>query len=208
MIRVSVAARCRVMIDDRYLLVVSLNGLARGVRSLSPAGGGVKTTDAGRNYLIDKLGAERFEKGNDLRFHLPEDQLDEFGEWILATDELEPDTAGREFCDELTAERPLLPSELAELVRFTCAQQQRPQDQPWTKMLMWSYPGGKVKNLVETYAFEYVYDATVPPLVQEHLMRELAGPEALIELVTAQEIRDGRTHAGHEITNLATPLLS
>jgi hypothetical protein len=187
-IRISVAARCRVKIDDKYALIVSLNGLERGKRSLAPIGGGVKTTDLGKRYLIEELGADpsTFEKGNDLRFRLPEDQLDEFRAWLKQTAELERDTAAREFCDEVVMERPLLSKKLALQVTF------KPFQLHEGPMRLWSYLGGQMK-LVDSYGFEQIYNALLPPEVRAELVQAAEQPNPLIELVTAQEIRQGHS---------------
>jgi len=190
LIRVSVATRCCIKIDNRYALVASLNDFRRGVRSLSPPGGGVKTTDLGRRYLATEMGAKNFEKDNDLRFRLSPAQLENFADWLENTSELEENAAAREFHDELVSERHLLTSEEARQVTFT--PRQAPEAAlPWVEMPMWSYLGGVLK-LVNTYAFERIYDATVPAQVEARLAAA-AGPEALLELVTAQEIRNGRS---------------
>lgn len=200
--RISVAARCRIKIGDRYLLIISLNGLKRGERSLAPVGGGVKTTDVGKRYLIDALGADpaTFEKGNDLRFRLPKQRIGEFCNWLQRTSELEPDAAAREFRDEIVAERGLLSDRLAQGVTFTRNQLfQGP-------MRLWSYLGGDTV-LVDSYGFEWIYDVTLPPGAERALLRTTEQLEPLAELVTAREIRQGRSSLGSAISDWTKFLL-
>ena len=201
-IRISVAARCRVVVNDRYALIISLNGLKRGERSLAPIGGGVKTTEAGKQHLIDEFGVdpESFEKGYDLRFRLPEERLNDFRMWLETTHDLEADTAAREFIDEVVDERRLLPSGLARQVTFTRTALHDGQ------MPLWSYLGGKLE-LVDTHAFEWIYAASLPSAAEKGLVQATLQPEPLIELVTADEINEGHSSLSN-ISNWTTLLLS
>src|SRR6266498_987019 len=186
-VRVSVAARCRLTERARYMLIVSLNGLRRGERSLAPVGGGVKVTNAGKRQLIKLFGANSFEKGNDLRFRLPAGQLDELSDWLEATKELETNAARREFYDEVVDERHLLTRRLAQSARFT----HRELREGW--MNLWSYPGGRLE-LTRSYGFEQIYDDWLPNEARQKLVQAAQQPNPLVEFVSEKEIRSGRSH--------------
>lgn len=192
-IRVSVAERTTLRIDGKYGLVVSMNGLERGERSLGPAGGGVKTTPAGLDDLVRRYGIDpaTFEKGTDLRFVMDDQWIVDFRKWLARTDEREWNTIDREFAEEMV-QRELLTLEEAERVTF-CWVHHREDDED-----MWSYKDGVLK-LVPTHCLEHVYDTVLPQDVSAKLLRAAAQPDALIEFVTAAEIKRGRSERGSEI---------
>jgi SMODS-associated NUDIX domain len=82
MIRLSAAALCRIVIDERYLLGYNKARLQHGKRVLSPIGGAIEVDSAGRESL-EKLGAI-FENpsSDDLRLIIAETSLTTFDEWF------------------------------------------------------------------------------------------------------------------------------
>lgn len=199
--RVSVAARCRVMINGRYVLVISINGRERGDESLGPAGGGIKTTKLGLDQLVKEFGInpETFEKGTDLRFVMDTRRLEDLRGWLASTKQLEPAPAMREFAEEME-QRKILTLEEAQLVTFQLAT--RHEDD----MKMWSYKGGELKQ-VETHCIEWIYDTILPPDISAALVRASQQPDPLIELVTAEEIKRGHSKRGSKIEDWTRFLL-
>jgi hypothetical protein len=80
--RISAASQARLLNDTgQFCLIVNKGRLGRGVRILSPIGGGIHLKDNGRIHLKG-LGATDFEKGIDLKCVVPDENLPDAIAWF------------------------------------------------------------------------------------------------------------------------------
>ncbi len=79
-IRVSAAGLVRIKIDEKYLLVLNKGALKIDKKVYTPFGGALEFYESSR-VLLESLGA-KFEKGTDLRFKIPEENLEGFEDWF------------------------------------------------------------------------------------------------------------------------------
>lgn len=101
MLRVSCAALCRFLVDDRYLLLLNKNRRTKGIYELSPVGGALEFYNP---IFIQSLGVKlENPDGHDLRFLIDPTQLEAFRAWFYQRIERETDPF-REIYEELTHE--------------------------------------------------------------------------------------------------------
>lgn len=103
--RVSCAALCRFMVDDRYLLILNKNRRQKGIYELSPVGGALMFYNSA---FMESLGVKlENPEVHDLRFEIDPARLSTFREWFYQRKERETDPY-REISEELTHEAGVL----------------------------------------------------------------------------------------------------
>ncbi|MCB9437882.1 MAG: hypothetical protein H6673_12975 [Anaerolineales bacterium] len=101
MIRVSCAALCRFMVDDRYLLLLNKNRRAKNIYELSPVGGALEFYNPA---FLQSLSAKLENPDTqDLRFEIDSPRLETFRDWFYRREERETDPY-REIHEELAHE--------------------------------------------------------------------------------------------------------
>lgn len=101
MIRVSCAALCRFLVDDRYLLLLNKNRRAKNIYELSPVGGALEFYNP---VFLQSLSVKLENPDTkDLRFEIDPPHLDTFRTWFYRREERETDPY-REIHEELTHE--------------------------------------------------------------------------------------------------------
>ena len=87
----------------RYCLLLNRGRLKHnGIRILSPIGGGFEAEPIGMAHLLH-LGASHFEGKNELRFRIPDQQIEDVISWFNQRIQRET-SVGRELAEELTSE--------------------------------------------------------------------------------------------------------
>jgi hypothetical protein len=93
--------------DGRYALLVNKGWLTHnGRKALSPVGGAFELESQGYRYLVT-LGAQNFEKGNDLRCRVPDNKVKKVVRWFRRRTGRETSVL-RELTEELTDETGIL----------------------------------------------------------------------------------------------------
>lgn len=206
LVRVSVSARCAIPVDGKLLLYTNRKSIRRGTPALWPFGGGIATTDEGRQELMAEYEAVQFEGGrgeddpNDLRFKLPQAQLARFEKWLRRNEPRLPiaDSAARELSEE--AERHDLPLDVAEEIRFGSFKR---VDQLRSD---WSYLTKPVVE-VESRCYDYIVQGLVPTQAVGRRIEELVAASPILQLVNPIDIRRGHLSDGTQIPEMCKLLL-
>lgn len=188
--------------DGRFALLGSRTKYAAtGARVLTPIGGAIEITPTGKAYLVDSLGVygDSFE-GNDLRFYLQEDRLNDFREWFLQGSGIELHPAQREFSEELGPdEHDILTPAEANRCNLTLRGRHELNQRS----------ARRGQERVRTHYFLDFYSASfVPDGVMTKLIDAGARADSLLEFVHASEITQGRTGGGATILELSRLLLN
>lgn len=167
-----------------------------GERILSPVGGALEPSSRGRAFLTSRHQAQ-FEPGNDLRFWVPDDQVDAVVAWFVRCRQRET-SVWRELLEELTDETHLLlPLDLegyAEgyggFTRYN-AQTRRPVEDPRTAYL------------IDTF------DVRLPERALSKLLVASRGPIdwRWIYFATRDEVEAGTTTDGMKIGPITKAIL-
>lgn len=202
-VRVSSASLVRIQDQDgRYALLVNKNRLKRGEIVLTPIGGAIEATPEGIEGLKELLGIDdsAFEKGNDLRFKMSGSKANEYRKWFLRGEQRETDPR-REVYEELVSEAlsgvPLLNEE--ELKELKCTRV------GYATQLEETTRVGQEGKM--TLRFLEIFDAELKPKTLERLKQLSEIRDAVIRLVTEEEIRSGKTKDGVNIGTVAKSLL-
>jgi len=189
-IRVSCSALARIVIDGKYLLCVNHSSAAKGNTIYTPFGGATEYHTEALSFL-QGLGCEFERETPDLRFWMPESNLNEYLEWFNMKQGRET-SIDRELMEELVEEEHIF--DALGVSDFTATYKTVIFDKG-------------VFNNVESYRYFEIYDVSFTPEKQAIIMDLLDQPDSKIKLVTAQEINAGRTSDGSEIGNNSKPLL-
>ena len=101
-IRVSCAGIARIIFDnDKYLLIQNKKQRSHGILKYGPIGGALEYNEDALEFLMS-IDVE-FEKGSDLRLHIPIVHLDTFIEWFKSKKDRET-TVFREMFEEMVEE--------------------------------------------------------------------------------------------------------
>lgn len=158
-IYIDVALRWAIGVGEKRLTYVNGKSIQNGKPALWPFGGGLATTDEGRQSLASNFSARDFQGDNDnpeddpndLRFWMPKSYLGDFEAW-LKKQEKSLDfakTAQSELEDE--CRRHGVPEDLVGEVKF-CGVRRRIDD----VRNGWDYQGREVRG---AHCFEYIADA-------------------------------------------------
>lgn len=101
-IRVSAAYFIKILIEDRYLLILNKIRYENSNKSYTPVGGAIKYYNSSLSFL-DSIGCAFENDENDLRFSLPYSNLSKFLDWFNLRQQREVD-AFRELKEELVGE--------------------------------------------------------------------------------------------------------
>ena len=104
-IRVSCAGLARVIINNKYLLILNANSVASGRPCYGPLGGALEFNTSIKPFL-DTLNV-KYEKGKDLRLIMPMDNFDRFKKWFNTRQNREISCV-REIYEELTLEESII----------------------------------------------------------------------------------------------------
>jgi len=193
-VRISASILARIVIDDRYLLVLNKRRRVAGRRVYTPVGGAIMLDEAARPFLLG-IGAA-FETGANLRFMLPIDNVPAFEAWFHRREGRET-SPYRELREELVEEEgvlDVLPEGSIRVTFLGFAKQRAITDRPGCEGLL-------------TYRFYEVHDVGFLPEPTGCIRRAASDPVKRVALVTGDEIRGGRATDGTDIGSNCLPLL-
>ena len=198
-VRVSSASFTRIKdLEGRHALLVNKNRAKEGIIVLTPIGGAIEATPAGKEKLKNLLDIDdsAFEQGHDLRFVMSGSRANEYREWFLSGEQRESDPS-REVFEELIDEAELLTRE--ELEGLQCARAGYATELAETNRT--GQEGQITLRLLE------VFDAELKPETLEKLLQLSKNSDAVIRFVTEEEIRSGKTADGTDIGTVTKSLL-
>lgn len=212
-LRVSCASFARVQDKQgRYLLLANKNRRKQGKLILTPMGGAIEMTSAGRDTIKQELliSDTSFEKGNDLRFTMDGKNANALRLWFLTR-------TGRE-----TDPRRELREELVDELRIKQGEQEAAVLTPNDLPDMWQIPTSFAGYQTEvartmrqnqegalTLRLLEIHDVTLPESVLTKLKTaEQVQPEVSLRFVTAEEIAEAQTMDGIAIGSVAKTLLN
>jgi hypothetical protein len=190
-IRVSASGLARIVIDDKYLLVLNKARLKSGKQVYTPFGGVIRFYDASCLNVLDM----NFEKPAELRFSFNEQNLWSFYVWFSQRRGRETSVM-RELCEELVFEEGVfrdLPLQAISENYIGTVTERAATDRP--------NASGKL-----TQRFYDVYDISFSRKYQEIILG-YAENNSSIALLTEQNIRDGKSAHGTEIGTNSLALL-
>jgi hypothetical protein len=185
-VRVSAASLVKIDLDGKYLVGLNKGALKSGKRVYTPFGGALEFFESAR-FFLEGIGAN-FEKGNDLRFTIPERNLSAFESWFYAKRDREL-SPYRELEEELVKEEKIfleMPSYAVNLEHLgtyrdrSCVGRFKPEG-----------------RMTQRY-FE-VFHANFAPKYIEWLRLALEKDNTPLMLVSEDEIASGLTSSGLEI---------
>jgi glutamate synthase domain-containing protein 2 len=193
-IRVSAAALASINLDGRELLCLNRARKAGKVDRYTPFGGVLKYHPEAQP-LFDSLEAVPERVQDDLRLHMPERHLQTFQGWFYERRQRET-TVFREVQEELVDEERVLdslsPTDLTETY-ITTAEERQISDKPGQE-------GRDTQRYLEI--FRVILGDPQLDLIRRHLEGE-----SNLELITHEEIREGKTNTGVKIGTNCLPLL-
>lgn len=207
--RYDIATRAEIfMPDNRRLFTIDINSDTSGNRETWMFGGGIEGTDEGIEELrtayeaFDFEGGSEGNPGNDLRFKLPLQAVDNFEPDWLGTYQpgLPIITTAYTELNEEAAEHGL-PPELAALIQFENSFR---HTVAW--QLRYSYLGGVLERM-PCICYDYFVRGFVPPQAAEAVEAAVYNSRYL-ELVTDDEIAAGVTYSGTPISEMCKLVLS
>lgn len=185
-IRVSCASFSRIMIDDKYLLILNKASLKKGNKVYTPIGGALEYTMAGKK-LLDKLNPTWERNNKDLRLFFSEDKISEFTKWFKSRQDREIDPF-RELQEELVDEEHILESlnrSDIDLMKFN-------------HIYIELVPSKEAhKGFLTQYYFE-IFDVKLNVFKESEIKDQLPSTN-IIKLVTDREILNGMTKTGEKI---------
>jgi len=206
--RLSCSALAEFVVDGKFVLVGSRKHWERNERRvLTPIGGAIEAIPTGKAWLIDVLGARRFEgKSLDLRFRMDTAELPNFRQWFNSNVGLESNAMGREWLEELgPKEHGLLDKNEVRQARFK-----------FLRQVEHLQPSARLghEGIMTHCFFRFYKPIEVPERILEKLRVAAEDPTTLLELVTPEEIVKGEFFRKHgekvrrgEIPNLNKYLL-
>ena len=184
LIRVSAAGLCRIGMNNGFLLSLNKSRLAKRIRNFTPFGGAIEFNESAKPFLKE-LGVI-FEKGNDLRFTIPENNLAELEKWFYLRTEREI-SPFRELQEELVEEEKVLPNLPPTAVRseylWTIKPARVGTDRP-----------GQEGMITQRY-FE-IFNIVFTPEVYENINNHLGETGSRLAVLTAEEILAGKLNIG------------
>ena len=193
-IRVSAANLAKIPLDDKLLVALNKSRLKKGKMVYTPFGGAIEFEPEARAFL-NGLEAE-FEKGNDLRFTMPEENIAAFENWFMRAQDRELNPY-RELREELVEEEQVLDklgrNDLVTAYLGT-AKERAETDRPGQE--------GQV-----TQRFLEVFDVEFQPEYQAKLKDAAYDTNTRLALVTPEEIEQGKTAEGIEVATNCLPFL-
>lgn len=181
--RVSCAALCRIMDGNgRYFLAVNENRIRRGLRVLTPIGGGLEVTNP---QVFERFDAQlEIPDSYDLRFFVDSSRLNDFGEWFRLRQERETSPMRElqeELVDEFNVLEGLEPSDVA--INYLNTYEHERKSSRSTA------PGALTRYFIETYEVQFKNAAMRAILEAEQL-------DDRLHWVTVDTIRRGQTPDG------------
>lgn len=181
--RISGASFARIRDDaGRYVLLVN-RGRQRhaGQLVLSPIGGGL-LRQCGTEFFTAAFGADHFEAGRDLRFWVPDDNVEKVVEWFQTRKGRER-TVRREFLEELTDETGIFTRGQLRTVRYCYVGFRRYRDMTTRNVF-----DKRTQYLIE------VFDVILPGNLMAGLVAAAAEKDPVIYFATEDEIKVGSTN--------------
>lgn len=181
-----------------YALLINDSQLRRGVRVLSPIGGGLHATPAGKRVL-ESMGAYDFLHDGtscELRFQAPAGRVSSIVEWLLCREQRER-SVGRELVEELVMEAKVL-------AYLTLAYEEKFSH---SRTFIGDSPRPGLTDPRTHYVVD-VYDIRLADAAMQTLCAAAAIPrdQRMVHFVSPQEILAGRTEYGVKIGK-TSPLL-
>ncbi|WP_028775438.1 hypothetical protein [Shimazuella kribbensis] len=180
--------------DGRYCLLINKNQLNRhGKRILTPIGGLIAVSPKGREFLRN-IGAEGFEKGDDLRFQLPKIFCGRLKEWFSKRIDRELSPA-REIEEELVEETEVLTMDdlVGMTLEFSGYGVQRGQSTRYSET-----------NSIDTLRLAEMFTVK---LSKEAMDKLAASNQGWVYFVTEGEIEAGVTVDGVKIADVCKTIL-
>lgn len=185
-IRISVAGLARIKFEDKFLLGLNKSRLNAGKKIYTPFGGALEFYASVRPFLLSIEAI--FEKGNDLRFSLPEHRLSEFEGWFYKRiqREISPYRELREeFVDEEKIFSGLSEDKINSEYLITT-----------TEVVVTDKPGQEGRL---TKRFFEIYNVTFSEEYKEKIITDLKQSDTHLGLLTEKKILSGMSDSGIEI---------
>jgi len=183
-IRISCAGLARVVIDEKYLLILNANSVKIGKPTYGPLGGALEYNDSIKPFL-DSLNAI-YEKGKDLRLIIPKDNFDRFKKWFSVRQNREMSCV-REIYEELCLEEGII--NFSPIVDLQENYLKTIEEDRISRRLG--------SNNAETKGFYEIYDVKFSEGLTEKVINYLNDPDnKIIKLFTKEEIEQGSDSIG------------